>query len=80
MKTAKECILEVLHFEPKFTTEIYMELINKNISIGVHSLTNRLQELVIEVQIIGEKVEGHKEKRWRILEKDKKGNLVLFLK
>ena len=64
--THKDHILKALHWKPYFTTELFLKLINDGVSIGAKSLTNRLTDLQSEEIIIGESVDGHKEKRWRL--------------
>ena len=75
--TAKESIIKVLDFGSYTTTGLFMELQSRGVSIGVHSVTNRLQELFNEGKVEGVRVEGVKEKVWHLKRYDKKQGIML---
>ena len=77
-ETAREKIIEVLNFGSYHTTPLFLELQSRGCSIGIKSVCNRLEEMQIKGEVIGEKVEGYKEKRWSICKYGKTGQGVLI--
>ena len=76
--THKNEILKELYFTPLHTTEIFVKLHQRGVSIGANSLTRRLRELAEENQIIGLGDKNHNEKLWQILRIDKSGQGVML--
>jgi hypothetical protein len=75
--SVRDTILKILDFGSYCTTPLYFEVKGRIGSVGVKSLVNRCQELQADGKIIGEVVEGHKEKRWRIVRYDKQQGMLL---
>lgn len=78
--SVRDTILKILDFGSYSTTPLYFEVKGRLGNVGIKSCVNRCQELQQEGRIIGEIVEGHKEKKWRIIRHDKSGQSLMDLK
>lgn len=65
-QTCRDMILKALYFRGGFSTDIFFRIQDEGGNVGIHSLTNRLQELQAEGKIVSRAIEGRKEKFWEI--------------